>query len=88
MNKKEFLQVVVDKTGGTIAEADKYLSAVLDTITEELPNNKIIFTGFGTFYTKERKEREGRNPRTGEKLVIKAATLPAFKPGKKLKQAM
>jgi nucleoid DNA-binding protein len=58
-------------------------------VTQALSEGKTVtLIGFGTFAVKTRQERQGRNPRTGEPMTIKAAKLPAFKPGKTLKDAV
>lgn len=51
-------------------------------------DEKVQFIGFGTFEVRERAERKGRNPQTGETITIPATKVPAFKPGKELKQAV
>lgn len=68
-------------------EADKYLDAFVEIITEELKQgNKVAVTGFGTFSVSERKERIGVNPqKTSERITIPAMKLPKFTAGKTLK---
>ncbi len=62
------------------------VTAVLDGITESLvEDEKVQLIGFGNFEVRSRKELEGRNPSTGEKITIKAQNVPAFKPSKALK---
>ncbi len=68
-------------------DSEKAVKAVLDSITDGLvKGDKVQLVGFGTFEVRSRKEREGRNPATGEKIKIKALKVPAFKPGKALKE--
>ncbi|MEW6697305.1 MAG: HU family DNA-binding protein [Bacillota bacterium] len=68
---------------------EKALTAIFESIQETLKNGeKIQLTGFGTFKIKPRKAREGRNPQTGEVIQIPATTVPVFKPGKVLKDAV
>ena len=86
MNKTELVASIVDKAGISKKDAEKALSAFLDTVAEELKKGeKIQLVGFGTFEVSERPEREGRNPRTGETMKIAASKAPKFKAGKALK---
>ncbi|MCL2088777.1 MAG: HU family DNA-binding protein, partial [Oscillospiraceae bacterium] len=69
--------------------SEKYVSAVLDCITEELvKGGKVQLVGFGTFEVRARSAREGKNPQTGEPMKIAATKVPAFKAGKSLKEAV
>ncbi|MEF9972409.1 MAG: HU family DNA-binding protein [Clostridia bacterium] len=89
MNKTSFVAAVAEKSGLTQKQADVALTAVLDTIVEALKQGeKVQLTGFGTFEVRERTEREGRNPATGETIKIAASKAPAFKPGKTFKDAL
>ena len=89
MNKTELRDAVAGATDLSAAQADKVLNAVLDTITSALSSgDKVTLPGFGTFETRERSARQGRNPQTGETIDIAASTAPAFKPGAQLKQAV
>lgn len=89
MNKTSFVAAVAEKTGLTQKQADAALDAVLDIIVDELKKGeKVQLTGFGTFEVRERAEREGRNPSTGETIKIEASKIPAFKAGKKFKDAL
>lgn len=89
MNKTELRDAVAEATDLSAAQADKVLNAVLDTITSALSSgDKVTLPGFGTFETRERSARQGRNPQTGETIDIAASTAPAFKPGAQLKQAV
>ena len=86
MNKSELVDLVAEKTEMSKKDSEKAVKAVLDSITEGLTRgDKVQLVGFGTFEVRSRKEREGRNPATGEKIKIKALKVPAFKPGKALK---
>ncbi len=86
MNKTELAEMVADKTGLTKKDSESAIAAVLDGITESMAKgDKVQLVGFGTFEVRERKEREGRNPSTGEAIKIAAQKVPAFKPGKALK---
>ena len=64
---------------------DSTLSAIVDAMAK---GDKVQLVGFGTFETKQRGERTGKNPRTGEAVKIPATTVPSFKPGKSLKEAV
>ncbi len=87
MNKSELVDLVAEKTEMSKKDSEKAVKAVLDSITEGLTRgDKVQLVGFGTFEVRSRKEREGRNPATGEKIKIKALKVPAFKPGKALKE--
>ena len=89
MNKKELVEVVSSKAEITKAEAAKVINATLDAIVDGLvKDGKVIVPGFGSFETRQRSARSGRNPRTGETIKIKAAKVPAFKPGKGMKEAV
>ena len=86
MNRSELVDLVAEKANLSKKDSDKALKAVLDSITESLvKGEKVQLVGFGTFEVRNRKEREGRNPATGEKITVKAQKTPAFKPGKALK---
>ncbi len=89
MNKSELIDAISNKANLTKADAGRALDAFIDTVTQALSEGKTVtLIGFGTFAVKTRQERQGRNPRTGEPMTIKAAKLPAFKPGKTLKDAV
>ena len=89
MNKTELIAAVAEKTGLSKKDSDAAVNAVLNTITETLKaDEKIQLVGFGSFETKKRAARTGRNPSTGEPMDIPAARLPAFKAGKALKDAV
>ena len=89
MNKNELVAMVADQSGLSKKDAEKALAAVIDTITAALvAGDKVQLVGFGTFETKQREARTGRNPRSGETIEIPAASLPAFKAGKALKDAV
>ena len=89
MNRQDLIAKIADKTDLTKKDADKALSAVLDSITEALKaGDKVQLVGFGTFETRARAARTGKNPQTGAAIEIAAATVPAFKAGKALKDAV
>lgn len=69
MNKGELIDVIASTTNVTKKEADAILAAMVDTIVEEVSEgNKVSLVGFGSFERRERQAREGRNPKTGEKM--------------------
>jgi DNA-binding protein HU-beta len=89
MNKAELRDAVAEASDLNQSQADKALNAVLDSITDALASgDKVTLPGFGTFETRERAARQGRNPQTGETMEIAASTAPAFKPGAQLKKAV
>ena len=86
MNKTELIAAVAEKAELSKKDADKAIKAFTDVVSEELVNGgKIQLVGFGTFEVAERGEREGRNPKTGETMMISASRTPKFKAGKALK---
>jgi DNA-binding protein HU-beta len=86
MNKGELVDAVAEKAGVTKKQADAILTAALDSIMDAVSSgDKVTLVGFGTFEPRDRKEREGRNPKTGEALTIPATTIPAFSAGKGFK---
>ena len=87
MNKTELIEKVSSTAEITKAEAMKVVNATLEGITEGLvADGKVVLVGFGTFEVRTRTARSGRNPRTGEQIKIKASRVPAFKPGKDMKE--
>lgn len=89
MNKSELVAKVAELSELKKAEADKAVKAVFEAIAEELKaGKKVQVIGFGTFETRERAARQGRNPQTGAAIKIKASKAPAFKAGKALKVAV
>ena len=89
MNKTELVEAVAKSSSLSKADANRAVDAVVDSITNALAkNDKVTLIGFGSFETRERAARTGRNPRTGEEIKIKATKTPAFKAGKKLKDAV
>ncbi|HIK31101.1 MAG TPA: HU family DNA-binding protein [Oscillatoriales cyanobacterium M59_W2019_021] len=87
MNKGELIDAVAAKAGVTKKEADAVLTAALEAIVEAVSSNdKVTLVGFGSFESRERKAREGRNPKTGEKMEIPATKVPAFSAGKQFKE--
>ena len=89
MNKTELVKAVSSKSELSQKDATNVVDAVFDTISSTLAKEeKIQLIGFGTFEVRERSARKGRNPQTGEEIEIAASKVPAFKPGKELKEAV
>lgn len=89
MNKTELVNAVAAQSELTKQDATKAVDALLKTISDTLSKEeKIQLIGFGTFEVRERAARTGRNPQTGEEMQIAASKVPAFKPGKELKEAV
>jgi DNA-binding protein HU-beta len=89
MNKKQFVERLVERTDSPKGEAEKHLEAFTTTVSEALKaGEEIQLPGFGKFYVREQKAREGRNPQSGEKMRISARKVPAFKAGKALKESI
>lgn len=89
MNKSELVAALAEKTEMTKKSAEASLNALVEIVTDELKNGgKIQLVGFGTFETRKRAARKGRNPQTGEEMKISASTVPVFKAGKALKDSV
>ena len=88
MNKTDLVKAVAD-AGLTKKDAEKAVAAVFGAIEGALAKgDKVQLIGFGTFEVRERAAKEGRNPKTGEKITIAASKVPAFKAGAALKAAV
>ena len=89
MNKTDLIGAVAGKAEITKKDAEKFINAFFTTVEEALKaGDKIQLIGFGTFEVRSRQGRKGRNPQTGAEIDIPAANVPAFKPGKALKDAV
>lgn len=89
MNKSELIEAVAASADIPKAAAGRAVDAVVETITGALKEgDQVVLVGFGTFGVKERAARTGRNPQTGQPIEIAAATIPSFKAGKALKDAV
>ncbi|MEE4244242.1 MAG: HU family DNA-binding protein [Kangiellaceae bacterium] len=89
MNKSELIDAIASGADISKAAAGRALDATLDAVTESLrKGEQVALVGFGTFSVKQRAARQGLNPQTKEKIQIPAATVPAFKAGKALKDAV
>lgn len=90
MKKDGLVEAVMKATGmETKAAAQRAVEAMFDTIIKTLSRGEEVgITGFGTFRVAKRAAREGRNPKTGEKIHIAASVKPKFRAGKELKDAV
>lgn len=90
MNKTELVEAIAKKTGLSKKDAEAAVKAFTDVVAAELKkkDGKVQLVGFGTFKTVKRKARQGRNPSTGDAIKIKAAKLPKFVAGAKLKEVV
>ncbi len=89
MTREEIVAIAAEDADVSKAKAAAVLGSVLESITDALSEgDKVTFVGFGTFSTSDRAARTGRNPQTGATIQIPATTVPKFKAGKKLKEAV
>lgn len=89
MNKDELVTTVAQKTAMPKKTAEQVISATLETITNALAKDeKVTLVGFGTFVARQRAARQGKNPRTGETIQIKARRTPSFAAGKALRERL
>ena len=89
MNKSELIAAVAKEADLTKKDAEAAVNAVTGVITDALKaGDKVQIVGFGTFETRARAARTGKNPRTGETIEIEASKVPAFKAGKALKDTV
>lgn len=86
MSKTELITAVAESAGLTKKDTERVINAAIDTITASLvKGEKVQISGFGSFETREREARVGRNPHTKESIEIPATRVPAFKASKALK---
>jgi DNA-binding protein HU-beta len=86
MNKADLISAVAQESGLTKKDSEAAIDALVSVVTETLTNDeKVVLVGFGTFETKNRAERKGRNPQTKQAITIPASKAPVFKAGKALK---
>lgn len=89
MNKAELIDAIAAEADINKSDAGRALDSMINNITQALAKGEqVSLVGFGTFAVKHRAGREGRNPKTGETIQIKASNVPSFKPGKALKDAV
>lgn len=89
MNKMELISDISEISGLKKIDAEKVLDAFMSVVEKELVKGEDIrLVGFGTFSVAKRSQTEGRNPKTGESIIIPAKFVPKFKPGKQLKDSI
>ncbi len=89
MNKNELIAEVANTAGMSKTDAGRAIDGVFDSISASLTKgNEVRLVGFGTFSVANRRASQGRNPRTGERIQIKASKQPKFKAGKALKESV
>lgn len=89
MNKAELINAAADKAGLSKKDTETAVNAMIDVIAKALADgDKVQLVGFGSFEVRSRAARVGRNPKTKETIKIPASKVPAFKPGKALKDAV
>jgi len=89
LNKADLIGAVAEEAQITKKDAEKAVNALLNTVEGALAKgDKVQLVGFGTFEVRDRAARKGQNPKTGEPIDIPAARVPAFKPGKALKDTV
>ncbi|WP_188206023.1 HU family DNA-binding protein [Alkalibacillus aidingensis] len=89
MNKTDLINAVAENADLSKKDASKAVDSVFEAITDSLTKSeKVQLIGFGNFEVRERSARKGRNPQTGKEIDIPASKVPAFKPGKALKDAV
>jgi len=89
MTKQQLIEKAAAKTELKKAEVEVAVDSVLELIAEALRSNeRVDIRGFGSFVVKDRKERQGRNPRTGETITIPAKRDASFRPGKELTETL
>lgn len=89
MNKAELINAAADKAGLSKKDTEAAVDAAIKAITEALAaGDKVQLVGFGSFEIRARAARIGRNPKTKEEIKIPASKVPAFKPGKALKDTV
>lgn len=87
VTKKDLTELVAKKSNLTNKAAKEAIKVFLNGIRDSLKRNeKVVLTGFGTFSVRSRKQRKGRNPKTGETITLAARKAPGFTPGKSLKK--
>lgn len=86
MNKTELINIISRKTDMEFLKAKQLIDTFCDTIMSEVKQgNRVQISGFGTFELRNRKSKKGRNPQTGEQIVIPERSVPFFKPSKDFK---
>ncbi|NMA67237.1 MAG: HU family DNA-binding protein [Clostridiaceae bacterium] len=87
MNKADLISAVAQQSGLTKKDSEAAINAFISVVEDALTSGeKVVLVGFGTFETKDRAARKGRNPQTKETITIPASKAPVFKAGKALKE--
>ncbi len=87
MNKEELVKAVAQSTKLSQKDTAEIIGAIIETVQKTVAKGKkVTLVGFGTFESRKRAERTGRNPQTGKEIKIEAKTVPAFSAGKKFKE--
>jgi nucleoid DNA-binding protein len=89
VNKTELIEAIAERADVPKSQAQKHFDAFEGVVTNVLKSgDEVQITGFGKFYAREQKARDGRNPQTGEKMRIPAQKVPSFSEGNSLKQSV
>ena len=88
MGKKEMVEAMSKEAGLSKKDSEKALNAFMNSVEKNIKKKAIRLIPFGTFEVRERSARTGRNPRTGQKIQIKARKVPAFRAGKSLRESV
>ena len=87
MNKSELIEAIAKKSNLKLVEAEKVVNGFIEEVSGELKKKEnVTIVGFGTFKVAHRAAKTGVNPKTGEKITIKAKDVPVFRAGKALKE--
>jgi DNA-binding protein HU-beta len=89
VNKTELIEAIAERAEVPKSQAQKHFDAFEEAVTNALKSGEEVqVTGFGKFYVREQKARDGRNPQTGEKIRIPAQKVPSFSAGNSLKESV
>lgn len=89
MTKADIVRILAEEVGLTRREAADTLTVVLDGVVDAIRHGeKVELRGFGSFRTRNRQARQGRNPRTGTQVKVPPKVVPYFKPGKQLRETL
>jgi DNA-binding protein HU-beta len=89
LKKTELIEAIAKRADVSKSQAQKYFDAFEEVVTDALKGgDEVQIMGFGKFYVREQKARNGRNPQTGEKMRISAGTIPTFSAGNSLKESV
>jgi DNA-binding protein HU-beta len=89
LKKTELIEAIAKRADVSKSQAQKYFDAFKQVVTDALKGgDEVQIKGFGKFYVREQKARDGRNPQTGEKMRIPAQKVPTFSAGNSLKESV